>query len=116
MTTQANDARLAKLPAWARDEIEHLRRDVDYWTARATAGPEDSDTFAYGDPAHARLVDNLPLGRGERIYFVIGEGERPRTVTAHVSAERGALYVSTSGGRDEPMIVEPHASNVVTIR
>lgn len=58
-----------KLPKWAQSEIERLERNVEYWQKRATAGPEDSDTFARNVGNEA---DDTPLGRERMIRFQMG--------------------------------------------
>jgi hypothetical protein len=103
---------LAKLPRWARMEIERLTRNEEYYIAKLKEGPEDSDTFA--DPYSAA---KRPLGRGTTIEFVLGQDEfgldlriRARTETQH----DGTVYLDVNGS--DGLVVQPRASNSVEIR
>lgn len=57
----------SKLPKWAAQEMERRERDVAYWEERATAGPDDSDTFARNVSGN-----DTPLGQERTIRFQVG--------------------------------------------
>ncbi len=99
------DEREDRLPKWARQKIETLRGDVEFWKAKASAGPEDSDTFVatmYGE------LDR-PLGRGETIRFIQGRDEWNREVGIEARLEsNGRVFITT---RDGPLKITPWASN-----
>lgn len=101
---------VSKLPKWAQREIERLTNNVEYWQNKATAGPDNSDTFVrrYGAP-------NTPLGSGETILF-IQEGESDARMARGIEVRRdqyGRVVVSTHGsGR---LLVLPVASNVAVV-
>lgn len=108
------DSRVAGLPKWAQQEMERLQQNADYWEARATVGPDDSDTFAFSSPRYTSLgQEPKPLGRGERIFFHLNEDRDLRSggmVTAYVSRS-GLLEVSV----DDTLIVLPRAANSIQI-
>lgn len=66
MTTKSENeqARMARLPSWARQEIERLERTVADLENRIAVGPEDSDTFVVG---YSR--PDTPLGERTTIRF-----------------------------------------------
>lgn len=59
-----------KLPKWAQQEIDRLERNVEYWKARATAGPNNSNTFV----RNSHHDDDTPLGAGPIVRFFPGPG------------------------------------------
>lgn len=67
---QDDQARLDKLPKWAREEIVCLRAKVDRLNALISAGPADSNAFLrpYSDAP-------TPLGKNPVIQFRTGHGE-----------------------------------------
>jgi len=103
----ATEDRLARLPAWARQRIERLERDLAEAHERLAAGPAGSDTFA--DPYMTRR----PLGRGTSIEFVArAPGDRVRSYFTVRLDEDGRLHVMGSDG----FAIEPRSSNLVLIR
>lgn len=109
-----DEERFAKLPQWAQQKINLLERNVAYWMAKATEGPEDSDTFS--DPhrgdGHAR-----PLGRGTSIRFMLDgaeiDGDGWQDYIDVRLDEKGKYLIVTAG---ESMAVYPSSSNVIHIK
>lgn len=106
------DPRLDRLPKWARGEIERLTRDVAYWKAQASVGPEGSDTWAetYG------VGTDKPLGKETQVRFDV-TADRPQF-------RRNAIRARTrgDGGRrvlmvhaDGPLLIQASASNVLHV-
>ncbi len=96
-----------RLPKWAQQEITRLNANVEYWKARATVGPENSDTFLdpYGDPP-------TPLGKRPVVEFHLGPDRFNDRIRVNVEAGgRGELYVA--GGTT--LKITPWATNVVKI-
>ena len=96
---------ISKLPKWAQAELLRLESDVDYWKARATEGPEDSDTFIHS------YLDPTPIGKGPIVRFQLTGDDQFRDAI-QVRRDGDAIYVS--GG--DTLQVEPRASNVVKVR
>lgn len=112
----AND--ITKLPRWAQDRIEVLERDKEWWMAKATAGPEDSNTFVH----HLMDTPDTPLGDRPLITFVTqctwtDHGALPQDHVAHIDArlqlDAGSIELRTRHGR---LSVIPSASNSIIIR
>lgn len=101
------DHDVSKLPKWARQEIERLTRDVEHLSAKLSAGPENSNTFAdpYSD-------SKRPLGLDTAVEFVLdqkrwdGRGSRIR-----VALQDGVLNVNG----DDQLLVMPRAANTLLI-
>lgn len=99
---EAQAQREAKLPRWARWEIDRLRQDLSRAQRELAVGPKDSNTFA-GD---------RPLGEDAHIEFRLGDRE---TITARIERRRNGgrfLYVASNDGQ---LIVQPQSSNVIKI-
>jgi hypothetical protein len=94
-----------KLPKYAQDELNRLRRDLAHAHAKLEAGPEDSDTFA--DPyLHPR-----PLGKGESVEFRLNPQRKVRVRIAQT--HRGPeLDINADSG----LSIEPVAANAIRIR
>lgn len=60
-------AKLARLPKWAQVEMGRLTANAEYWKDKATAGPEDSNTFVQD------FVASKPLGESPIIQFWLDE-------------------------------------------
>jgi hypothetical protein len=108
--TDREDPKFLRLPKWAQQRITTLESDVEWWTKKATAGPENSNTFV----RHG-FDDWTPLGQFPRIEFRLSE--RPMdnievTLVRYDNAE--TLRISTGGG--DPIIVLPSASNSIYVR
>lgn len=104
-----SDSQLARLPLFARREIERLAGDLGYWKAKAAEGSEDSDTFA------DRIIGvsdfaGRPLGKGTRVVFQYGPDERD-AVTVHTDG-RGAVDIRT--GRNLLLVI-PQGSNAIRV-
>jgi hypothetical protein len=104
--TNLSESQLARLPKAVRAEIERLDREVEWWKAKAEVGPEQSDTFA---DAFAP-GEGKPLGRGTRVLFHHGPGERDH-VTVHV--REGEVSVSAYGSF---LQVLPSSGNSIRVR
>lgn len=97
------------LPKWARDELARLERDLEWWQAKATAGPDDSDTFVQEltlDMGTAEGHDGRPLGRRPTIRF------GPRADRLAVEATRrddGSVEVRVPDGQ---LAFYPVGSNI----
>lgn len=104
------DPSFDRLPKWAQSRIEVLERDVEWWTEKATAGPENSDTFV------RQAYDKVqPLGDSPRIEYRFSE-KAMDSIEAHLVIYDGkpALRISSNGG--DPIIVTPSASNSIYVR
>jgi hypothetical protein len=106
----------SKLPKWAQDEMERLRRDVTYWKAKAheylhaEQDPSTTDTAVRG----FGLEKDRGLPVGTCIAFKLAS-KRYRDALgnfAHVQVKDGALEINT--GRS--MVIIPHVTNVIRIR
>lgn len=105
MTPEEREAREARLPRWARAELEHLRRDLAHARALAVVGAEDSDTFlqVFHD-AHR------PLGKEAVVRFDVLGG--------HISARtrNGRLTLHGEGVHGfGQLAVLAESSNVVRV-
>lgn len=98
-----------RLPKWAQQRIETLEANVDYWKKKATAGPENSNTFV---TTHGLEVDQ-PLGTGPTVRFML-KGEVAHawrnSVDARVTKEGRLLLMGT-----DSIAVFPQSSNVVEV-
>ena len=104
-------ANLAKLPRWAQQEIDRLKRNEEHYLKKLNAGPEDSDTFA--DPYAS---GKRPLGRGTLIEFVLGQNKHGRDQSVRVRTEQlrdGTVLLNVSGS--DGLTVYPRASNSIEI-
>lgn len=105
-----------KLPKWAQDEMERLRRDVTYWKAKAheylhaEQDPSTTDTAVRG----FGLEKDRGLPIGTSVAFRLSSRTRPKDWGnfAHVQIKDGALEINT--GRS--MVIIPHVTNVIRIR
>lgn len=100
------DEQIARLPRWARNEIERLRRDNEHYQARLREGPEDSRVFADAYSGAAR-----PLGRDPIIEFHLPLGK----VRVKIAGDFGGEYVDVSTDANA-IQVQPQAANVCKIR
>lgn len=107
------DAREAKLPVWARNELARLRTQVDHWQREATIGPEDSNTEVYRPEG-----GNTPLGESPTIRFEIdpwavsGCGFLDCTVQ---ETPRGRYLEVRSPGGDY-VEINPDVTNTIRVR
>jgi len=92
-----NREQMARLPQYARQEIERLRRDLADARERLGVGPEGSNTFAepYSDTPR-------PLGTDTTVQFTTRDGTKFR-----VRVEGDTLDVNA----DSYVAIEPRASN-----
>lgn len=114
------DEQLDRLPKYARDEIDTLRRELASREARIlelTAGPENCDTVA--DPYAALQNEErkpFPLGNGATVAYRLGEHPRD-AVHAHI-IDRGqgrVLEIDGPGGVRGCLSVRPVSSNSLHI-
>ena len=109
-TPEEKKAREERLPAWAKDELQRLRRDLDLTLGELHAhrlnayGPEDTDT-----KANPYDVQPLNLPKGASIEFTLGE-KHSDVIRVRVTKE--GLDVNGNGG----VHVFPRASNSLVIR
>lgn len=85
---------ITKLPQWAQQHIRTLEHNVEHWKKKATAGPEDSNTFIRN-----YIADDTPLGDSPRIAFRPGGDEFTVYIVndyLRVEARHGALHVIPS--------------------
>lgn len=94
---------LTKLPKWAQQEIDRLQRNVEHWKAKATAGPDTSDTWI---EHHA---GRTPLGTNVHVVFTLPGGHE-------LMAYREGHELRVSGDGHNAIAVVPQASNVVKVR
>lgn len=93
------------LPKWAQLEITRLEGAVEDWKVKATAGPENSNTFVrnFGH-------DDTPLGDSPRVVFKMeGTAGRRDEITVHLTD--GRLRVSG----DRAVQIMPSASNSIYV-
>lgn len=95
---------VSKLPKWAQQRIENLERSASEWKARATVGPEDSDTFISRWPAE----NSTPLGTGPTIRMQMGP-EWWEYVDLRKQADR--VYIFANQG----IKILPMASNSIKV-
>ena len=105
---------LARLPQKVRDEITRLCRNVDYWQERATAGPDQSDTFAHRgyDQQAGQILQ--PLGTGTTIVWQL-DTDRDTRIEARL-ADGEIKIMSVARTTRDMLVIEPQASNVFKIR
>jgi hypothetical protein len=108
--TDNDEAKIARLPKWAQSELDRLTKDVAYWKAKATEGPEDSDT-AVAHGGHPEVLQNLQPGA--RVLFQTGAG----MLEAHVKDGRLAIRCERVGKLRAGGYVKvlPHSSNVILV-
>lgn len=102
MNAPTPDPREGKLPRWAQQELDRLRRNLDHAKASRGEGPEGADTFIR-DSADG----DQPVAKGQTIRFQTGTGifdARP--------CEHGLEIRSDSLG-DRRMVILPQVSNQV---
>lgn len=103
MTTDAE--RFDRLPKWAQSEITRLKSNVNYWKAKATAGPDDSDTFVWNG-----LGDMTPLGDSPTVAFYPKSIQRGGIESGfHARIDGKRLRVTSPGA--EMVLIHPSASN-----
>lgn len=105
---------LAKLPKYARDEIESLRRALAeaHKTLAAYEGALDCDTIA--DPyAEHRGRKPLPLGNGTMIEFKLG-ANRGESIRAHLIDRGGGRRLEIQGDATD-MLISPRGSNIIHV-
>lgn len=104
MTRPVHD--VSKLPKWAQQEIDRLKRDLTDALDEIAAGPEDSDTFANPYSNAPR-----PLGKEPTIEFVLDNSDMFRTRVVRVRKDGDRLYVN--GG--DLLTIYPRSSNSLEI-
>lgn len=117
VTTNLSEAALARLPKSVQQEIKRLVGSVDYWKKKATAGPEDSDTFADRIPG-VEEFGGRPLGRRVSVIFQHGDIEadedaRDRAAVSVVVVDGG---VEVRGAKGDPLVIEPLGNNTIKVR
>jgi hypothetical protein len=103
----AGERNRESLPKWAQQELHRLERDLESWRSRATAGPEDSDTFLWGGGIGGE--HDKPLGRRAQILFRFGKRWHDEF---QVQLKGEELWINGGDG----LAVLPHSSNVVKLR
>jgi hypothetical protein len=98
------DAKLLKLPLWARQYIEKVAGDLADAKEKLAAGPDNSNTFVtnYG------ASPDRPLGTDPTIQFRLADGA---IITARIDGN--SVMVRSDGGRS--MAIRPKVSNAVSI-
>lgn len=94
-----------RLPRRVQQELDRLASSMEHWKARATAGPESSDTYvrrSYDDGGRQYL------GRGERVIF---EGPRG-SFEVHVGQK--SVEVLSADGADTIAAI-PRSSNRIEL-
>ncbi|WVX87914.1 hypothetical protein SEA_BERRIE_63 [Arthrobacter phage Berrie] len=110
LTPEELEAREARLPAWARQELALLRRDRDFYRDERNAlasnayGPEDSNTKA---APYTETPINLP--NGASVEFRLGDDHWN---VIRVRVRDGVLDVNANGG----LLVLPKATNHVDLK
>jgi hypothetical protein len=104
-----DDARMERLPKWARDEIKVLNMRLAEARERLSQGPENSDTIAepFGDAPR-------PLGTGTIVRFTINPSDPDDWASYFdVSLREGELRVRSGSARTA---VLPESSNGFRVR
>lgn len=98
--------RAARLPQWAREEIEALFAQLDAARTLLEGGPEDANVFA--DP----FTRPRPIGKDSAVSFHYDPAGGPldREITVEITG--GGLFITGSGGR---LWVTPVVSNVIRV-
>lgn len=104
--------KLAKLPKWAQDHIQTLKRDVRFWKDRCMAS----------EAGETRIWITHGFGAGEvrkylpddTITFAAGPDDRDVIDVRHDNSDEGQLYVY--GGNGKGLLITPWSSNVCKIR
>lgn len=93
----------SRLPKWAQAEFARLERDLKYWQAKASEGPEGSLAFAdpYSDAPR-------PLGNDPHVKFVTKDGKE---FFVQLSPKFDLLEVRAGDG----IVVYPSAANSITL-
>jgi hypothetical protein len=115
-TAMAENGQEGRLPAWARETLHVLRREVRDQTRRAdearrSGGPEDTDVVL--EP-----YDDVPvrLPKGSRVRFVLdpeGRGLHGYVDVYVLQGGGGPPVLAVAGG--SVLAISPHASNLVHI-
>ena len=100
----ATTEQTARLPKWARTEIEILSRRVAELEAERAAGPEGSNTFRWSGGIDRS--NDTPLGRDPVILFDGFE----------VQLEGDRLKIRSRCSRRSQLVVVPHVTNVIFVR
>ncbi len=107
-TGRPQDFNRGTLPKWAQKELTRLEAGVEYWKAKATVGPEESNTFL--DPYAEKPT---PLGKDAHVAFVLGDR---KSVQCYIQRDartgRPYLYVYGSGIY---LAVEPSSANTLRV-
>lgn len=106
VTTALSDATIGRLSKSVQAEIERLVKAANYWKGQAEIGPDRSDTFADAfSPGEGK-----PLGRGTRVLFHHGPGERDHVT---VAVREGEVDIQAYGSY---LMVLPGSSNRIRVR
>lgn len=107
------DPREERLPKWAQQEIDKLRRDLKYAERKLGTGPGNSNTFT--DP-HADV--QRPLGKSPTVRFWFTE-DREHNHSHYID-----VRIVDDGPRDpylqvmagHTLGITPQSSNVIRVR
>lgn len=112
--TDEEMARFERLPKWAQEKINGLKRDLQRANENIVSlneGPQDSDTFAnpYSD------LNRKPLGKGTTIGFYVDRqhGER-KYFKVEIDKDNEGQFLEIYGSNS--FLIEPRSSNVIQIR
>jgi hypothetical protein len=109
------DAREARLPVWARVELDRLRR-----VAEDARRERDEARLLTAPERSSALLDpwaDIPVGLGEkaRVRFVLGADDGRQWLDVHVVHDyvTGRSAVEVMGG--DTLTVRPQSGNVVVV-
>ena len=106
------EAKLARLPLWARQEIARLERDLAHARERIAGEPGSAcDTFAdpYSNPPR-------PLGEGCSVEFRLGPGERD-AIRCRVERDwKGNACVDVMSSGNMYLSIEPRSANTCELK
>lgn len=114
--TFAPDPREAKLPRWAQDQLQHLRRELD--RARNVAETaRDTDLDGSDTVLESRTLGTIGLGTGPTVTFRLpptwsGPTPSQAVTQIRVRIEGCRLYVASD---TYPIDVRPAAPNALTV-
>lgn len=103
------DPREQKLPRWAQQSLQILRRDLKHWRGMAEAGPPESNTYLHGYTERGEPA-GTPLGMDAEIRFEL-DGER--YIFARI--DRGQLALHGTDRSMGELSIRPRSTNMANV-
>ncbi len=112
--------KLDKLPVWAKNHIELLYANIEYYEKQKNAlfdlPPSDTQvtlTYFYG--ATSKDKDNQPLPRNQTVRFR-PDPKADQYVDVGIDHERKAVTVHGGGSGLGLLTIEPQTGNIVAVK